>query len=250
MTKEECFAIWAPDGVAWSAWAKPSLFARMDQLALADPLAAPPRPIDMSWVPAPRGDTALIVELPGAEAITVGMALAEQGYRPVPLYNASVGPSAVIEVEPIARALQTNAEDLRRIRLADDAPPAFLIDADRMRPTVPLAPGKFDNRWIVFPQDFPSAIYLLTRGTREVWLLRRGDPTPGEDLAHVLLRWRQGGLRIMGVDIIGTQREHELDVREPSLFRKAWYRAMALAGLRRNNAGGFGAIIPVPSSGG
>ena len=34
------------------------------------------------------------------------------------------------------------------------------------------------------------------------------------------------------------------------MFRRAWYRALTLSGLRRNNAGGFGAVIPMPSSGG
>jgi hypothetical protein len=34
------------------------------------------------------------------------------------------------------------------------------------------------------------------------------------------------------------------------MFRRAWYRLIVLAGLRRANVGGFGAQIPEPSSSG
>jgi hypothetical protein len=41
-----------------------------------------------------------------------------------------------------------------------------------------------------------------------------------------------------------------LQVRKPSKFRHLWYRALVLLRLRRNSAGGFGSVIPMPSSGG
>ena len=258
MTNEQCFAAWAPDGVAWSQWAKPALFAQLDRATAlpAGQTGAPPTPgtgetpIDLSWVPDPRGDTTIVVDLPGAESTAAGLALANLGYRPVPLYNGGIGPSAVIDTEPIARALRAGAESLGTARIRPDAPPAFLVDADRMRPKIPPAPGKFDNRWVVFPQDFPSATYLITHGVREVLVLRRGSDAIAEDLAHVLLRWQQAGVRILAADVTGARRGTEIVVRPPSLFRRAWYRVAALAGLRRSSAGGFGAVIPIPSSGG
>ena len=45
---------------------------------------------------------------------------------------------------------------------ATHAPPAFLLDSDRMKAPAP-DPGRFDNRWLVFPQDFPSAAFLRSR---------------------------------------------------------------------------------------
>ena len=65
-----------------------------------------------------------------------------------------------------------------------------------MQPPVPPSPGKFDNRWVVFPQDFPSATFLRSRGVADVLLIHSGKSVQ-EDLAHVLLRWQQGGLRMM-----------------------------------------------------
>ena len=117
-----------------------------------------------------------------------------------------------------------------------------------MQPPVPPSPGKFDNRWVVFPQDFPSATFLRSRGVADVLLIHAGGRVQ-EDLAHVLLRWQQGGLRILSASPsdISTR---ELTVTPPSWFRRAWYRAITAARLRRNNAGGFGAVIPVRSGGG
>jgi hypothetical protein len=41
-------------------------------------------------------DTVLAVDLPGADSVEVGFALAAVGFRPVPLYNASPGPEEVV----------------------------------------------------------------------------------------------------------------------------------------------------------
>ena len=248
MTNEECFAIWAPDGVGWSQWAKPSLFA---QLGLVTPTGGESSAWahDVSWISDSRGQTALVIDLPGPASVAMGLALAKRGYRPVPLFNTCLGPSALIDCDAIARIIEAGATELSTIRLSADAPPAFLVDAQRMRPATSPMPGKLDNRWVVFPQDFPSANYLRSRGIGEVVLIHEGTAAQ-EDLAHVLLRWQQGGLHILSVDARERARPRALVVKVPSLFKRAWYRALAIAGLRRNQAGGFGSVIPIPSQGG
>lgn len=248
MTNEECFETWAPDGVLWSQWTKPILFMRLPPAARPEPTDGK-SDADVSWAPTPRGDTAIVVDLPGAQSVRAGLALARIGYRPVPLFNASDGPSAVIDVGPIAQAIVAGTEVVRDAGLRPDAPPAFLLDADRMRPRMQPGPGRFDNRWVVFPQDFPSATMLLSRGIREVLLVQSGAEAPQEDLAHVLLRWRNAGIRLLGVDPARNERPRDLAVKPPSLFRRAWYRVAVIVGLMRNDAGGFGATIPVPSAG-
>ena len=42
----------------------------------------------------------------------------------------------------------------------------------------------FDNRWLVFPQDFPSANVLLGRGLKHVSLVQDGRDSPRNDLAQ------------------------------------------------------------------
>lgn len=247
MTAEECFDIWAPEGAAWSQWAKPVLFMQLSHVApTAD--SAPSLP-DLFWVPDAGGRTAIVVDLPGTDSLGAGLALARRGYRPVPLYNTSIGPSSLVDCAAIARGLIAHAETLRNAGLPADAPPAFLLDSGRMVPKVPPRPGAYDNRWMVFPQDFPSAAYLRAKGVADVLLLHDA-PGAAEDVAHVLLRWQEAGLRLLSASPNDRGRLHDLIVTRPSRFRRAWYRLLAVAALRRNNAGGFGAVIPTPSSGG
>src|SRR6185503_9996520 len=118
---------------------------------------------------------------------------------------------------------------LRGIRLAPEAPPAFLIDADRMR-GVPT-PGRFDNRSVVLPQDFPSGTLLRSRGIHEVVLIQRGGTSVREDLAHVLARWQEAGVRLRVLDLQSGGEAEDLRVGPPKLFRRAWYGVIALFGL-------------------
>ena len=249
MTKEELFDTWAPVTAAWSPWAKPVLFAQplaAESLAAAAPQPAPPA--DDRWLLPASGQRAVVVDLVGVESVRVGLALAERGHRPVPLFNTCPDPAAIIDVRPLVQALAAGGDVLRRTAPAPDAPPAFLLDAARMKPATPPAPGKFDNRWVVFPQDFPSATFLRTRGITEVVLIHDGG-RPQEDLAHVLRRWQEAGLTILS-QTPREDRAQPITVEKPSWFRRTWYRVIAMSGLRRNNAGGFGAAIPVAAAGG
>ena len=248
MTKEEIFNAWAPEGVEWSAWAKPVLFAQWPD-TVTPPATTPdwPQP-NYLWLPQAGGGTAIVVDLPAVEAVRTGIVFARRGYRPVPLFNTSHGPSPVVEIAPLVLELGRGARLLQTISVAANAPPVFLIDANRMQPAVPVSPGTFDNRWVVFPQDFPSATLLRSRGVSDVLVIQTGE-RPQEDLAHVLLRWQQGGLRILAASPADTS-PRPITVTRPSWFRLAWYRALTAARLRRNNAGGFGAVIPVAMSGG
>ena len=189
------------------------------------------------------------IDLPGRQSLLAGLALAARGYRPVPLYNACSGISAVVPMEPILDLIARAATYLAGLFLPDDAPPAFLLDADRLRGSVPPAPGRFDNRWLVFPQDFPSANFLRSRAVHSVLLVQAQADQPQSDLGHVLLRWQQAGLPLQVVPPVAGAVPQPLQVRRPRLFGWMWQRALASLGLRRNSAGGFGAIIPLASSG-
>ena len=110
-----------------------------------------------------------------------------------------------------------------------------------------VGPGRFDNRWAVFPQDFPSASFLMSNGVRAVVLGQRLADEPQRDLAHVLLRWQEAGIQILLGALQRDASPEPIRVSRPGQFRALWYRALVLAGLRRNSAGGFGAVVPVPS---
>lgn len=242
------FETWAPPGSLWSPWAKPVLFAQPPvEEVIASPAPLPPRISSIRW-PAPGDHLAVVIDLPGVASARLGLVAAGQGYRPVPLFNTTHGRRAVIDVLPIAKALLEDAPALAGIRLPDDAPPTFLLDADRL-PRRRGSPGMFDNRWMVFPQDFPSATRLRSAGITGVLVVRERDLTPETDLRAVLRLWRRGGLSL-----------HCVTLATPNILREPVVRASMTLGLltafgalgfgvRRNSAGGFGCVVPQPSQG-
>jgi hypothetical protein len=247
MDGQAVYDAWAPPEVVWSDWARPVLFAQMPDDPMSD-CSPPGEEIKLSWLDTHNGDTAVVVELPGETAIDVGLALAAAGLRPVPVFNGCDGASAVLDVKPLIRRLRDGADLLRRLSLPTDAPPAFLLDSRRMD-VKPPPPGQFDNRWLSFPQDFPSANFLKSRGITKVVLIDT-RPSPRVDLAHTLRRWQEAGLELYVKDWPTQGRPERLDVPRPAWFRTAWQRVLAMIGLRRNSAGGFGAIVPVPGTSG
>ncbi len=281
MTPEEAFAIWAPPSSPWSAWAKPVLFANEPQWDSTGDPQLPDAP-DPTWIEPPASSsgyrdgapkrsadvsTAVVIDLPGAEAVPWGLAFARRGWRPVPLYNAVPGgfatftapggldtpvietTSALIDVRFIVRAMRCATPLLRDLAISEDRPPVFLLDADRRVGVGAPLPGRFDNRSISLPTDFPSAVFLRSRGIERVVLVQRTELEPQEDLAHTLLAWQEGGLTILAKSLLRDTGPEVIQVTRPSRFRAMWYRLLATVGLKRSPLGGFGGTIPVPSAG-
>src|SRR5215475_108445 len=142
MNKEEIFSIWAPENSIWSRWAKPVLFAHLDSALSYIPVTS--APTDVSWSPPSDKRVAIVLDLPAADGVLMGLALAGQGYRPLPLYNAlplpfgetllspaTISRVAAVDVLPIISVLRTGAKLLAELKLPSDAPPTFLLDANR-----------------------------------------------------------------------------------------------------------------------
>ena len=270
MTPEELYSLWSPADSVWSPWVLPVPFAQLACAENAPTTAAPS--FNLDWVPfSNSGELAIIVDLPGGDAIYYGLALLERGYRPVPVIDGSPGPdrnfifpadssspaaenyksACMVDMRELLLALCQGAEELRSAQLPPGAPPAFLLDSKRMSGVPYNIETAFDNRWLAFPQDFPSGGFLRNRGIRKVVLVHDTFlKDPQEDLAHVLLRWQEEGIAIESKSARFGDAPVPITVSRPFRFRAAWYRALAALGLRRNDAGGFGGYPPDPSSGG
>jgi hypothetical protein len=270
MTPEEIYRIWAPPDSVWSAWVIPVPFA---QLFCRDSMTPQESPVyHLDWLGAENSrELAIVVDLPGANAIHYGLALISRSFRPVPVLDGSPGPFSVpaptpyspsfmagtqkslsiVDMNGLLVSLCHGASQLRSAFLEPGAPPAFLLDANRMV-GVPSESGEvFDNRWMVFPQDMPSGRFLRERGIRKVVLVHnRFFSQPQEDLAHVLLRWQEEGIAVESKPALSGQLPVAIEVNRPSRFRAAWYRGLAILGLRRNDAGGFGGYPSATSGGG
>lgn len=240
----------------WSPWVKPVLFAEIQQVGesvIAEDIVLESRD---SYSVGFRQDTAVIVDLPGAESLKAGYVLANEGHRPVPLYNTTSGTGqrllvsedVVINVTDLVLRLALMPPKFVVAAIERSGPPAFLLDRRRLKGGP--APGTYDNRWMVFPQDFPSANFLKSRGIKQAVVLQDGGTQPEDDLRHVLLRWQEAAIRILVKDTTSWSGPTPIEVRRPSRFRWAIYRALAIMGLRRSSAGGFGAVVPLPGQGG
>jgi hypothetical protein len=257
MMGREIYEVWAPASDEWSPWVKPVLFAEIDEAmteSIPDWLS---RESNLRCNVGARRDTAIIVDLPGPQSLLAGFALAKDGYRPVPLYNTTSGrrqrvaseKCVLSDVSTLVQMLSGPLPDYVRNTIIGDNPPAFLLDSRRLSGQNRPAPGVYDNRWMVFPQDFPSARFLKARGITQAIIIQEAL-LPAEDLTHVLLRWKEGGIAIYVQDAGEETSLRLADLRRPPRFRRAIYCALALMGLRRNSAGGFGSVIPVPGQGG
>lgn len=231
---------WAPAGAVWTEWAKPVMFMRppdTEWIALAEPR--------ITYVDRSQHNTMLIVDLPEVQGVEEGLALARMGYRPVPLYNGVRSPkpnAAVVPVEALVKALYNGAGVLGGLGLSPTAPPAFLLDANRMQGKG-NKPGKFDNRWCILPQDMPSAAFLRKQGIERI-ILRSGQVH--NDLSHILKRYQEQGIKIY--QSRKGESPSETTISKPPLYRTIGYRLKALTGLTRNSAGGFGGKVPDAST--
>jgi hypothetical protein len=267
MNREEIYEAWVPQAGTWSLWARPVLFGQMSAASGLDP--AYPTPIrwawdlfgqspgaggeltwlnlPVDWAPPPLQNAVLVIDLPGAEGTLLGLALAGHGYRPVPLYNGCTGPSELLDQGPILRALRDGAVFLAARALPDDAPPALLLDSRRQSLPQPLRPGMLDNRWKVFPEDFPSAELLQQRGvSRVVWV---GHGQPQEDLARVLRVWQDAGLALEAKDPAVAGPSRQLIVPPTPWWRRLWNRLRSYLGLQKSPGDGFGYLVPARTHG-
>jgi hypothetical protein len=255
MTKHEIFEVWAPPGGIWSDWVKPVLFARMQSEVeyVADPPRLPSDP-QIRY----EQESALVIDLPGALGVEVGIIAAKNGYRPVPLYNALPAPNenplgltgaTVPGITGVMYSLAAATPVLSSLSLPSAAPAAFLLDANRRGGMGKPRPGMFDNRSVSFTTDFPSATYLSVQGISKVYLVQETGAAPQPDLAHTLLKWQENGIQIFAKTLMNPEVLEPLRIARPSHFGRIWYRVLLALGLQSDRLGGFGGIVPDPSSG-
>ena len=252
MEPVELFNKWAGDH-EWSDWAKPTLFAQVKSAfgdrsfaGVQELMADAVKLIDASAlrsVSPGSGEsrTAIVVDGPGEIAVAIGAVMAQRGFVPVPLFNGVWSKdSPLVDNAAIFKALELMAD---RVRPAEGPQsPVFLLDSRRLEGAP--APGRYDNRWIVFPQDFPSGGRLLAGGIRECLILASPQRVQ-DDLSHVLKRWQDAGITMYEA---WAERRQAVTIATPPWYRHVFYRVAALSGLRPNSYGAFGALIPVPTT--
>jgi hypothetical protein len=148
-------------------------------------------------------------------------------------------------VKPVLFALVDAAE--RVAAAPPGATPAFLLDANRMGPGQAVTPGRFDNRSVCSPSDFPSET-LWRAGIRRMLLIQQGGGRPAADLEFILLIWQARGIALW------QKNADESAPAAPFVLRRRfwisrWLHIVRRAFLRRRSDNSYGELVPTPATG-
>lgn len=213
MTEKEVYRIWAPVGKKWVDWVRPVAFVEINEHSKNYILTKRAIP-DVTYVDPEWKDMAIVVDLYGADSVREGLALAKEGYRPIPIYNGTIeqeGARATVNNQSVGMALFFGATDLKEMSLAQDARPAFLLDKSRLaRRKVDVS--VFDNSWDVYAQDMPTGDYLYNNGIRRLLVV---SPDLSVDLHKILYKYRRKKIQIYITD--GFTAPSKITVRRPLL---------------------------------
>ena len=266
------YDLWGPPHASpWSGYHKPTLYAALD--SIPGERTCPRGPPGLDAAGAPRetpawldGRTAVLLDLPGDESVAWAAHLCRrEGMAPVATFNNWPHERGVVDATRVLAALLHYAPWVRegwdRIASPLDAPPVFIADAARLG-RGPARPNDFDNRYFLLETDLPSGDALASRGIERLVYVRTGAPVlpPAAPPAHAdaddLNGWlHEASKRVEVLLARAAPDAWSLTMPEPLdvTVRKTPYtttRDPAFQGFRRNAAGGFGALVPEPGSGG
>ncbi|WP_446742484.1 hypothetical protein [Silvibacterium acidisoli] len=254
MDREQAWMIWAPEESQWGRWTKPALFSFLPEtLSSQSELPIP------DWSALSQGDTAVLVELPGPQAVIAGLQFARFGYRPIALFNASpFAPeikvagdggfsNPIVDVARIVWTIEGYSASLEEMHLPASAPPAFLIDANRSRGPLFPGAGMFDNRSVVWETDLPEAEDLQRAGIRRVVLVQT-NRVFRYDLVGILLSWQTKGIEITTQAFAQPWSPRKVVVKSPGKVAVLIRTFVKWIVFKTNSFGAFGNIAH-PSGG-
>lgn len=195
MTGRDIFKIWAPTGAKWTQWVRPVPFVGINEnikiYEISDFNIS-----NIYYLEELVTDTAIIVDIPGNDSIKEGIALAKMGYRPIPIYNGTdqqKGAIATVDNYSIKVGLIKGAKELEKIKIDENAPPAFLLDTNRMN-RFKMNISIFDNSWDIYSQDLPTAEYFFNNGIKNIIISSR---IIQKDLSKILYKFQNKGINIL-----------------------------------------------------
>lgn len=198
MTGKDIYKIWAPKGAKWVEWVRPVPFVGITkefQSYEFNNFIIP----NINYIKEQTTDVAIIIDLSGNNSIEEGIATTRFGFRPIPIYNGTdeqEGAIATVDNKSIKIGLIKGALELEKIKISNNAPPAFLLDSNRTN-RFKMNPSIFDNSWDIYPQDIPSAEYFLKNGIKKI--IVRGQSIQ-KDLRKILYKFQIKGIKIFLAD--------------------------------------------------
>ena len=214
MIDREIYQIWAPYEGKWSGYARPVDFIKMKEYTSDEMnyyFYSKPKYIEKV-----QSDTAIIVDLPCEYSIEEGMGLASIGYRPVPTYNGTFENDNSVPTtdnRALQKPLYWGATVLKDMKISNDAPPAFLVDTNRLN-RHKMNINVFDNSYDMYDQDFPTAANLLNNGINKI-IVRSAKLY--KDMRIILSKYQEKGIQIFITD--GFEKPKLVKVRKPIFYK-------------------------------
>lgn len=260
-TGERLYDVWGPHPDSpWVPFHCIPLFAALDRVAARDIGPMPPAAVERVTAQLPMHalvgsppppwltrDTWTMIDLPGPAAVEAAAWLVTAAAcQPVCTFNNWPHLKGLLRPEHILAALLRWASSMAEVRdrLTPASPPVWIGDSQRLALS-PGKPGDFDNRYFLEDALLPGADLLRSAGmARIVYVTLEPNDAPVIDLEGYFTDLVAAGLGVFVVDL-----------RDPMLAPAAWAprrapRTLATARFRRSAAGGFGSVVPQPSSGG
>lgn len=194
MTGKEIYRIWAPTNSKWSGWVRPVPFIAIDKKLEINEFIDFSLP-NIYYINEYSKETAIIIDLPSYKSIEEGISLTKIGYRPIPIFNGTIEEPKVMSTTNnhiIVPALVWGGNELKNIKLSENANPVFLLDTERLNRRK-MNPSVFDNSWDIYDQDVPSANYFLNNGITKIII--RSDKIH-KDLKKILYNYQKKNIEI------------------------------------------------------
>jgi hypothetical protein len=257
------FDTWGPHPAGpWGPYHSVPLFAALDRLKrdtigpAAPPGSAkrpgvPPElpPHARPGAPAPHWltpSTWTILDLPGARSVEAAAWLVgATGAQPVCTFDNWPHERGVLKPElALAELLRwATTMDEARTRITPEAPPLWICERERLGER-PGRPREFDNRYYLDDSVLPGPGVLRRHGLeRVVYVAPAASDPPLADLEGYFGELLLEGIAVFRVGLAVA------DARLSPFSSPSKARPVSRASYRRSAVGGFGTLVPEPSSG-
>jgi len=258
---EKLFAVWGPPpGSPWEPYHCVPLFAALNTVLASKIGPTAPdmvksvegnghlggalvdRPLGRDWA---EQRSWVILDLPGARSVAAAVRFIAGGFQPVCTFDNWPHQAGLIKTEIVLAQLlryAAHVSDLRKY-LTPASPPLWVCDRNRLGER-PAKVREFDNRYYLDDSILPAPETLRKNGIEQIVCVVPGpDDKPREDLCAYFRDLRKDGF----LQIYGSA------FTDPALalfrFPEAVFTIdFKQSGFKRNDAGGFGQLIPEPSS--
>jgi hypothetical protein len=265
------FDVWGPTvGSPWEYYHTVPLFAAMEASSSAILIRGDVAPLPSEYVRAVEEDSRIlsdstvgekwgegwltermmiILDLPGVMSVAAAVRFVRSGFQPVCTFDNWPHPEGVLKPQLVLAQLLRYATTMESVRVgvSESAPPVLVTDSLRLGKRMPGV-GDFDNRYYLDDSILPSIEVLNKNGIKGiVCLLKTDSSIPTADICYYFRGLMRAGFRSL----------YRSDISDPKLAARPFTEAELSTPFDQRNfqfsksaAGGFGRLVPEPSSGG